>query len=645
MFSLISTLNRAFLTSSLNSNRRPSRRLDVRNRAGERFHWERLEDRRLLASASIEGDVLTITGDDNVHDLIQVMSIDGVQAVVSIENRVTGNLTFSGQFPLDQFNSIVIYGYGGHDQIYQSLNKPSRIYGGNGNDVIYGNEADDMIFGEMGNDRLYGFGGNDSIFGAVGHDTLDGGNGVDSLYGDLGNDSLRGGSGIDYLWGQKGDDTYYFSGNNLGNDYLTELAYEGRDMLHFGSMSARVELNLATTANQTVSLWNGAPALRLQLTQNSTVENVVGSNFDDNLFGNSLVNSLSGGIGNDVLVGDTGGDTLDGGTGNDWLSGGADSDTYRFGFQVGPLGNDTIYENANVDSDTLDFSQFRQAVGIDLGMNWSTPAARTIATKNLTLLISNNTAIENVIGTEYSDSIYGNSRANSLRGLSGNDVLQSGAENDFLEGGAGNDILRGGSAADFYVFGAESQLGTDTLEESNVGNGLMFTNFSQGIYVNLGLTSYTVASNLLLVMNDPNDFTNVLGSQFDDIIFGNSRDNVITGSGGSDKLFGMAGRDTLFGDQGNDLLAGGSGDDFLWGSFGDDQLIGDEGNDILYGNGGLDRLYGSEGNDRLDGGDDDLADVLVGGTGADTFVAEWEFRRTNRDRPADFNLLQGDSVV
>jgi Ca2+-binding RTX toxin-like protein len=623
-----------------------------RSWTGVPLRVESLEDRRLFANASLNGGVLIVQGDEGVDDRIQVLSADGVQAVVSVSNPVTGVLSYSGNFAVNQISRVTIYGLSGNDQIYQSLFKPSLIYGGAGNDVLYGNEGNDVFYGEAGADRILGFGGIDLLYGGSDNDILEGGSGNDSLYGGSGNDSLRGGTGNDLLVGEIGNDTYLFSGTLQGNDILHEAVDGGTDELNFEAMSSRVDINLGLATNQIVSLWNGASSLQLRMPTSGSVENITGSAWDDRLIGSNANNSLVGNGGNDTLSGVGGHDLLDGGQGNDLLLGGSGSDTYRFGYATGSLGNDVIQEAANIDSDTLDFERFRQGIGIDLGTNWSSSASRTIATNNLALSISNNTAIENVIGTAYADNIMGNSRNNNLQGRGGDDVLHGGSSEDFLEGGAGDDLMRGGSGWDFYVFGGEADLGSDTVDESNVGNGLMFSTFSRAITLNLGLSSQTVASNLALRMNNPSDFTNVIGSPFADTIFGNSRDNVISAGGGDDRVFGMSGHDVLFGDAGNDLMSGGTGDDSLSGGDGNDELLGEDGRDVLMGHAGLDRLFGGAGNDRLDGGNDDLADVLVGGLGADTFVAEWEFsnltfprNRWNRDLPADFVSGQQDSVV
>jgi VCBS repeat-containing protein len=61
-----------------------------------------------------------------------------------------------------------------------------------------------------GDDTLYGGNGNDIIFGQGGNDTIDGGDGNDIIYGGLGDDTLTGGDGQDtFVWlaGETGTDT------------------------------------------------------------------------------------------------------------------------------------------------------------------------------------------------------------------------------------------------------------------------------------------------------------------------------------------------------------------------------------------------------------------------------------------------------
>ena len=90
-----------------------------------------------------------------------------------------------------------------------------NVTGGHGNDLITGDNNDNVLIGGPGNDTIYGGGGND---------TINGGDGDDRLYGEAGNDTLDGGDGNDYLNGGDGDDTLITgSGHNVlsggaGND-------------------------------------------------------------------------------------------------------------------------------------------------------------------------------------------------------------------------------------------------------------------------------------------------------------------------------------------------------------------------------------------------------------------------------------------
>jgi Ca2+-binding RTX toxin-like protein len=171
-----------------------------------------------------------------------------------------------------------------------------------------------------------------------------------------------------------------------------------------------------------------------------------------------------GGAGNDTLEGSRFNDTFEGGVGNDTLIGLRGNDTYLF---VGTqLGSDVVNEAANVDVDTLDFTNFAGGgVNVDLAVT----TARVINAGDLTLRLSSSTGIENVIGTTASDTIRGNSRGNELRGLGerdflfgreGADDLFGGAGNDDLFGDAGNDDLFGESGIDNLNGGADA----DTLD-------------------------------------------------------------------------------------------------------------------------------------------------------------------------------------
>jgi Ca2+-binding RTX toxin-like protein len=78
------------------------------------------------------------------------------------------------------------------------------------------------------------------------------------------------------------------------------------------------------------------------------------------------------------------------------------------------------------------------SVGVDLGKAGSNYA---VSNTDLKLSLSNDTAIENVYGTNYDDKIVGNSRDNVLYGYGGRDGMQGMAGVDTLYGGADDDII------------------------------------------------------------------------------------------------------------------------------------------------------------------------------------------------------------
>ena len=111
-----------------------------------------------------------------------------------------------------------------------------------GDDRLYGGEGNDIVFGLGGKDRLYGDSGNDMLLGGSDKDTLEGGDGDDRLYGGSGEDTLKGGDGDDRLFGGSGDDVLE---GGEGNDYLdgeaggdTVNGGAGRDIIRYAAADA-----------------------------------------------------------------------------------------------------------------------------------------------------------------------------------------------------------------------------------------------------------------------------------------------------------------------------------------------------------------------------------------------------------------------
>ena len=111
-----------------------------------------------------------------------------------------------------------------------------KIYGGDGEDTIYG----DIIYGDnpnfFGNDKLFGGAGADSIFGGKGDDFIDGGAGDEYIEGGAGEDIIYGGDGDDDIAGGKGWDTIF--GEN-GCD--TIIVNDGGDVVWLGDCDGSAE--------------------------------------------------------------------------------------------------------------------------------------------------------------------------------------------------------------------------------------------------------------------------------------------------------------------------------------------------------------------------------------------------------------------
>ncbi|WP_284164419.1 Hint domain-containing protein [Frigidibacter sp. SD6-1] len=218
------------------------------------------------------------------------------------------NTTEPGQYYLGTDGSIYfVPDFGTVDTLTSSsvISSPTftPLMGTSGNDAA--------VSGTAGNDTIYGGAstsatgtGNDSVTGAAGNDVIFAGDG---------NDTLQGGAGADRLYGGAGSDTASYSASG-----------------------SAVNLNLGTgTAS-------GGDATGDVL---NSIENVIGSGFNDTLTGSSADNQIFGGGGADSIAAGDGNDTVDGGDGNDTIDAGAGNDSV-----TGGLGNDSIFAGDGADS-------------------------------------------------------------------------------------------------------------------------------------------------------------------------------------------------------------------------------------------------------------------------------------------------------
>ena len=195
---------------------------------------ECLEDRSLMAAhltATLSNGLLRVDGTAGADHIVirqkhNQISVDGTVIKVRGQGSVAS-------VSADSVNRVEVRGLEGDDFIQvggdslsgsNALLKPTRIWGGAGNDVIVGSQGDDRIHGDDGNDTIHGRCGNDTIFGDAGND---------SVYGDSGNDRLDGGPGTNLLKGGSGNDTIYSRSSHDTVDGGT-----GQDVAYFLAASA-----------------------------------------------------------------------------------------------------------------------------------------------------------------------------------------------------------------------------------------------------------------------------------------------------------------------------------------------------------------------------------------------------------------------
>ena len=189
-------------------------------------------------------------------------------------------------------------GFGGTDTLLNIEN----IQGSNFNDSLTGNAQNNMFWGEGGNDLIDGQGGFDMVSywddtaGVIVNLTTgtasDGFGGTDTL---LSIENVTGSSYNDIVIGDAGDNLFSAIG---GNDLIDGLS--GIDTVAYWDDPAGVTVNLTTgTASDG---FGGTDTL-------ISIENIIGSVFNDNLTGDVHGNLIQGGSGNDSFDGGSGTDT------------------------------------------------------------------------------------------------------------------------------------------------------------------------------------------------------------------------------------------------------------------------------------------------------------------------------------------------
>ncbi len=552
--------------------------------------------------------VITKTGNDS--DSITIKNLVNTKlSTGDIVFKTTGNVTGK----VNQDLTGVTYELGDEDS-EKALN-------------ITGTNLSEVIDGGKGNDTLKAVGGDDVLTGNKGNDTLYGGTGTNTFVFNEndGNDIVNLGTGSNIL--------------NFNTTNSLSFSAKGKDLV-ISNLSGTTEVNNVTVKNYfnlssadvTINTVSGTT------TTTVTALTVKGTEGVDNLKNPGGNVTFELGTGNDVVYGGANaGDvttvTIKAGDGNKtiypgYTTAGVSTNTIKFDSSVNSSnvsydvnGNDIIitytqgtdstspetvtvkdylkgYNNAPLSTVNVDYNGaadtlFNRANNRILGAVKSGAQDKTV------------TAVQNITGTVFNETIYGGS---------GNDTLRAGAGTDTINAGAGKNTIYGGTGSNTFKFDSGSaDVSNDTLHL----DGSATLNLID-IDENAANVSYKASGNDLLVTYGTSTAQSTLtvkdilksGStapsadvklkdvtQTDLLTYVNTyhladaigdttatTSKTLTGTVLAEKIYGGSASDTLKASGEGDILEGGKGDDKLYAGSANTtyNFAAGDGNDTIY---------------------------------------------------------------
>lgn len=366
-----------------------------------------------------------------------------------------------------------------------------NVIGSQANDSLTGNDANNVLKGNRGNDTLSGGGGtgityglgDDVLIGDDGDDTLNGGVGADNLDGGTGNDLMDGGGDRDILSGGDGDDILRGDGPT-GTAVGGTLAING-GLEDSGDVTNDVVNGSSITTSDLPGWTTTATGFEL-LSTSSGISGIVGSR----------ALHLDSGTITQSIDGLTAGETFN-------LTG---LHAFRTSSATGGVG---IYWNGvlvgSIVAGTTSLSSVSIGAPLTAIQGRNTLAFSSLGAADGTGSVFDNVQLTRTTGA--ADQLIGGAGKDLLDGGAGNDVLlggegddnatytvsagatattgaaglYGGAGDDLLDGGAGNDTLSGGLGNDRYLFRVGDGLdevvtggGQDDLVFDGIGSGQLW---------------------------------------------------------------------------------------------------------------------------------------------------------------------------
>jgi Ca2+-binding RTX toxin-like protein len=307
---------------------------------------------------------------------------------------------------------------------------------------------------------------------------------------------------------QDGDRFYYFNQlkdaplliADIGSQHFSDIVMRntGLDHMHYDvfAVSERIDLGGKERSHDFSTLAVDTDKV-LVLVGNKHDNTITGTAGDDTIYGEVGDDTLNGGLGLDALFGGDGDDTLNtgdgtrgvfaygqggddiinGNVGDDNLIGGAGDDRIRGAsgkdFLSGGAGDDWLMPGAGLNivdggdgNDTVDYSD--STVGLEVDLSFlGDHAAGTGGYQGD--LIGN---VENVVGSNFADTLTGDDADNDISGGGGDDTLVGLGGDDRLSGDGGSDtfVFASGFGNDRITdFDANPAGGQDLLDISAFG--------------------------------------------------------------------------------------------------------------------------------------------------------------------------------